>query len=144
MKTLWHDQLGQALGETALLLPLLFLIVFGFLQLGLAIADKQKLLYVTNYSVQVGSLSNNDLKISGAIEEFYDGNDITFQIESHDGETGNVILNTNRKYKDILTVSMQKPFFLTIPFLDVAVNDTQTTSSAKVLCTNLTPPYTCE
>ncbi len=144
MKKIWHDQLGQALGETALLLPLLFLIVFGFLQLGLAIADKQKLLYVTNYAVQVGSLSNNDLKISGAIEEFYDGNDITFQIESRDGETGNVILNTNRKYKDILTVSMQKPFFLTIPFLDVAVNDNQTTSSAKILCTNLTPPYTCE
>ena len=112
--------------------------------MGLAIADKQKLLYVTNYAVQVGSLSNNDLKISGAIEEFYDGNDITFQIESRDGETGNVILNTNRKYKDILTVSMQKPFFLTIPFLDVAVNDNQTTSSAKILCTNLTPPYTCE
>jgi len=143
MKTFWRDQSGQALSETALILPLLFLIVFGFLQLGLAIADKQKLLYVTNYATQVGSLTNNDLKISGAIEEFYDGGEIIFDIESHDGD-GNVISNINRKYKDVLTVNLQKPFFLTIPFWEVAVNETQTSSSAKVLCTNPDPPYTCE
>ena len=112
MNTLWNNKKGQALTEVALIFPLLFLILFGFLQLGLAIAEKQKLLYVTNYATQVGSLTNNDLKISGAIEEFYTGNEILFDIESRDGETGNIISNINRRYKDILIVQLQKPFFL--------------------------------
>jgi hypothetical protein len=144
MINIWRDQRGQAMTETALLLPLLFLIVFGFLQLGIAIAEKQKLLYVTHYAVQVGSLTNNDLKIAGAIEEFYTGDDIIFGIESRDHVTDNVIPNTNRKYKDIVTVSLQKPFFLSIPFFEIEVINSEVSASAKVLCTNVTAPYTCE
>ena len=130
--------------ETALLLPLLFLIVFGFLQLGLAIAEKQKLLYVTHYAVQVGSLTNNDLKIAGAIEEFYTDDDILFNIENQDNQTGNPIPSTSRQYQDILTVSLQKPFLLSIPFFEIEVMNSETSASAKVLCTNTIPPYTCE
>jgi hypothetical protein len=94
--------------------------------------------------VQVGSLTNNDLKIAGAIEEFYTGDDIIFGIESRDHVTDNVIPNTNRKYKDIVTVSLQKPFFLSIPFFEIEVINSEVSASAKVLCTNVTAPYTCE
>ena len=144
MRKIWNDQQGQALTETALLFPLLFLVLFGFLQLGLSIAEKQKLLYVTYYATQVGSLTNNDLKISGAVEEFYDNDEILLDIESRDNTTGNIIPNINRKYKDILTVRLQKPFFLSIPFFEVRVFEGETSASAKVLCTNIDPPYTCE
>jgi Flp pilus assembly pilin Flp len=148
MKTMFRsfhqDQAGQALVETALILPLLLLLVFGFLELGLAIADKQKLLYVTNYAAQVGSLTNNDLKVSGAIEEFYDGSEITFDIQNIAAATSNSINSTNRRYNDIITVSLQKPFSLMIPFFDVSVTDLHTVASAKVLCTADTAPFTCQ
>ncbi len=144
MRTFWQDQRGQALIETALLFPLLFLILFGFLQLGLSIAEKQKMLYVTHYATQVGSLTNNDLKISGAVEEFYDSDEILLDIESRDNLTGNIIPNTNRQYKDIVTVRLQKPFFLSIPFFEIRIFEGETAASAKILCTNTDLPYTCE
>ncbi len=135
---------GQALVEMALLLPVFFLMVFGFLQLGIAIGEKQKLLYVTNYATQIGSLTNNDLKIGGAIEEFYDVSDLSFFIENRSAQTNDSISSLDRRYNDILTIKTEIPFSLSIPFIEINIIELTALASARVLCSNRTSPHTCE
>ncbi len=143
-KSIITDEKGQALVEMAIALPVFFLMVLGFLQIGLAIEQKQKLLYVTNYATQVGSLTNNDLKISGAIEEFFNSSDLSFFIENKKAATGDLISSLDRRYNDILTVKTEIPFVLAIPFLEIDLLQITASSSARVLCNNQTSPYVCE
>jgi hypothetical protein len=134
---------GQALLEMAIALPVFFLIILGFLQIGLAIEKKQKLVYVTNYATQVGSLTNNDLKISGAIEEFFNASEISFFIENKNSN-GDSISTLDRRYNDILTIKTEVPLTMTIPLLDIPILNLSASSSARILCVNQTTPYTCE
>lgn len=135
---------GQTVVEAAFVFPLLFLVVFGFLQLSLAITEKQKLYHVVHYAVQAGSLSNDDAQITGAIEEYYNPGTVTVAIESRDGDNDQIISATNRHYNDKITVQIDRDFTFTIPFLDIALSDITATASARVLCNELTAPYICE
>jgi len=144
MSKIITDEKGQALVEMAIILPVFFLMVFGFLQIGIAIEEKQKLLYVTNYATQVGSLTNNDLKISGAIEEFFNASDLSFFIENKSAQTGDPISSLDRRYNDILTIRTEIPFVIAIPFIEIPIINLTSSASARVLCSNQISPYVCE
>jgi uncharacterized membrane protein (UPF0127 family) len=135
---------GQTVVEAAFIFPLLFLVVFGFLQLSLAITEKQKLYHVVHYAVQAGSLSNDNAKIDGAIESYYDARAITVSIQSKDEKTDQIISDTNRRYNDIITVRIDRDFTLSVPFLEVALSEISAEASARVLCNQSTAPYQCD
>jgi len=143
-KNFYADESGQALVETAFVLPILILLVFGFIQLGLAMSQQQRLIYTANYATQVGSITNDDLRVSGAVEEFYALDEITIAIENFDGSTGNALAATDRFYQDVMKVQLTHPFDLQIPFISVTVLQLQAEASARILCnaTTLNPVCT--
>jgi hypothetical protein len=140
--SLLTDNSGQALVEAAFALPVLLVIVFGFIQIGLAVHQAQKLTYVTHYATQVGALTNDPDKISGAIEEFLDATDFTLSIESRDKDS-NPIADIDRQHNDILTVKVTHPFSLQIPLVSISVINLTAEASARILCPNNTTPFTC-
>ena len=134
---------GQALVETALLLPFLFLFIFGFLHLSLAISLQQKLVHTTNYALMAGSLTNNDAKIIGAVDTLFPTNPPVLSIASTSPQ--NIPLTTEaRRKKDIITLTLAKPYDLNIPFFPENLLLLKSTASAVVLCESNTHPYTCE
>ena len=140
-----NNNSGQALVELALILPILMLLLFGFIELARTVTEKQKLTHVTNYAVQVGSLSNNDLKITGAVEEFYEANTVEIEILSFSGEDSSEIDSSQRKYSDLLTVKARYPLQLNIPFLEeVSSLDLTAQASARVLCLSDDGSFQCE
>jgi len=140
----YQDESGQALVETAFVLPILILLVFGFIQLGLAMSQQQKLVYTANYATQVGSITNDNLRVTGAVEEFYAVDEIAIAIENYDGSTGNALAASDRFYQDVITVQLTHPFQLQIPFISLTVLNLQAESSARILCnaTTLNPVCT--
>lgn len=140
--SIWRDQSGQALVEAAFTIPILLVIVFGFIQVGLAVHQSQKLTYVTHYATQVGSITNDPDKISGAIEEFFADDQYTLAIESFDDNQA-LIANDDRQHNDILSVQVTHPFALQIPLVSLSVMNLSANASARILCTNSAVPYTC-
>lgn len=140
--SLLNEDSGQALVEAAFTIPVLLVIVFGFIQIGLAVHQAQKLTYITHYATQVGSLTNDPDKISGAIEEFLPADQFTLAIESRDSD-GTTINPVDRQHNDIVTVQVSHPFSLQIPLVSVSVMNLQAEASARILCANTTAPYTC-
>lgn len=140
------DESGQALVEAALILPIILLIVFGFLQFSILSLNKQKMVHMNNYSVQIGSLTNDNTKIIGGLEEFGDlpMDQIQVEIESFDAQSGNTVSVSNRRYNDVIQVNLQWEYPLLIPFFSWENITLQTTSSSRVLCRNNIPPYVCE
>ena len=138
-----QEESGQVLVEAAFMLPVLLFIVFGFVQLGLAITELQKLTHVVNYATQVGSITNDNRQISGAVEEFYNPTNITVAVESKRHGTQTVINDTDRRYQDVITVQLQYPFNIQVPFFSVSIINLQTQASARVLCQSDNPPYHC-
>ena len=138
-----QNQTGQVLVEAAFTIPVLLVIIFGFIQIGLAVHQTQKITYVTHYATQVGAITNDPGKISGAIEEFLDTSQFTLAIESRDGDS-NLIADSARQHNDILTVQVIHPFSLQIPLLSVSVLDLKAQASARILCTNPVPPHRCK
>ncbi len=141
-RSLLTDTAGQALVEAAFTIPVLLVIVFGFIQIGLAVHQAQKLTYITHYATQVGSLTNDPSKISGAIEEFLPTDQFTLALESRDND-GTIINDSDRQHNDILTVRVSHPFALQIPLVSVAVMNLESEASARILCANTIPPYSC-
>jgi len=136
------DESGQALVEAALTIPVLLVIIFGFIQIGLAVHQSQNLTYVTHYATQVGAITNDENKISGALEEFLEVSDFTLSLQSRD-QDGSIIPDSNRQHNDILTVQVKHPFKLQIPFVSLSTINLKAQASARVLCSNSTFPYTC-
>lgn len=135
---------GQALVETAFVIPVLFLLLFGFIQLGLMLHAQQQLTYVTQNATQVGSLTNNDLKITGAIETYYEPTEVNIAVVSTDTVTNSEITNASRRYNDLVEVQLTQPYTLNVPFWDVPVFDLTAQASARVLCQSSTTPYQCD
>ena len=140
--SLFTDNSGQALVEAAFTIPVLLVIVFGLIQIGLAVHQSQKLTYVTHYATQVGSITNDPNKVAGAIETLFEPGDYTLAFESRD-ENSNLIADADRQHNDILTIQVTHPFSLQIPLVALNVIDLNSEASARILCTNNLPPYTC-
>lgn len=135
---------GQALVEAAFVMPVLFLLLFGFIELGLLLHAQQKLTYVAQYATQVGSLTNNDIKITGAVESFYQPTSLSVAMQNTDMATNTSIASSSRRYNDLLAVQLTFPYQLHIPFWPVEVFDLNAQGSARVLCQSSTPPYQCD
>lgn len=141
------DQLklkGQALVESAFVFPILFLLLFGFLELGLMLQAQQRLTHTIHLAVQTGSLTNNDSKISTILSESYALADLQISIKNYQAQTESEINASDRRYNDRLAVSVLKPYQLQIPFLPVTPFSLEASASARVLCRNFTPPYQCD
>lgn len=144
---------GQALVETALVLPVIFMLIFGFIELSFIISEKQKLIHMASYAVQTLSLTNDDSKAVGAINESYDivpGGTKTFvqyEIISKD-ENDNILLSEDRRFGDIVTLKLRQDIELPIklPFAESKINIMILTSEAsiRIVCNSTTDPYTCE
>ncbi|GEM_PF-1757947 len=145
---------GQVLVELAIALPLVIVLIFGFLTFALVIAEKQKLTHVANYAAQAGGLSNSDNAVAGAIQEFYNTganpNDgqrpVVYNIVSYDGN-GNVIPNANRRFNNVIRVGVELiyPLPYKIPFQPQALStlSLRADASSRILCNNIVAPYTC-
>ena len=134
---------GQALVETALVMPFLLLFIFGFLQLSVAVTVKQKLSYVTHFAAQVGSLTNDDRRILGAINEFYDEDAVELSLVNRDSVSGQEIVSSQRRSGDRLTVSLRQAFPLNISLLGLSDLSLSSEASSSILCNETNPPYTC-
>ncbi len=138
------DDSGQALVELALILPLILLLVFGFLYLSLSISAMQRLQYVVNSAATTGSMTNNDLKVTGIIEEFYTPGEVSVSIENKDDQSESTINSNDRRYNDIITVQLQYDFPISIPYIEIASIPLRAVATARILCQEDNPPYTCE
>ena len=135
---------GQALVESAFVFPVLFLLLFGFLELGLMLQAQQRLTHTIHLAVQTGSLTNNDSKIRTILSESYELADLQISIKNHQAQTESEISASDRRYNDRLTLQVQHPYQLNIPFLDVTPFSLESTASSRVLCRNLITPYQCD
>ncbi len=135
---------GQALVESAFVFPVLFLLLFGFLELGLMLQAQQRLTHTIHLAVQTGSLTNNDSKISTILSENYELAELQISIKNYQAQTESEITAFDRRYNDRLTLQVQQPYQLNIPFLDVTPFSLEAVASARVLCRNFTPPYQCD
>lgn len=138
-----RDESGQSLVEFALLLPIIILLIFGFFQLSLAIHANLKLQHVTFYATHVGALSNNDEKIIGAIESFYDEDEIQVTIENKNSQD-QVISSSDRRYGDTISVELKHEYPIAIPYLTLTHLNLTNVASMRILCQNQRSPYTCE
>jgi len=134
---------GQALVETALIIPLLLLFVFGFLQLSVAVTAKQKLHYVTHYAAQVGGITNDDLRVLGAIGEFYEEDEIAVNIQSFSMQNQQEILSSERRTSDRVQVQISHPAPLNILLLGLSDFDLVSQASSIIYCQENAPPFTC-
>lgn len=132
---------GQALVESVLILPFLLFLIIGFFQLGLKIIDLQRLNHAVAYAAQVGSITNDDTHINGALQSLYKEEDIVLQIQSFDGHTHTPINHNQRRYQDLIRVivAQKKPhnwiFERLLPL--------QSEASSTVICPEEQAPYTC-
>lgn len=135
---------GQALVETAIVLPMLFLLLFGFIEISLLMQAQQKLTHAVHWSTQVGALTNNDDKLNGALLDYYEAGSVAVAIENINHKTNTSVLSAERRYNDFLTVQLTEPYALKIPFLKVEAFDLTATASARVRCQNNVTPYQCD
>ena len=134
---------GSVVTEFALILPVLVLLIFGFLQISLVLIDKLKLTHTTNYATFVGATTNNNTKIVGALDSYYDLSDITYTVKSISATTGNVIADSSRRHNDIIQLEVEKSIPISIPLMTLTSIDIVTKSSARVVCTSSYAPYIC-
>lgn len=138
------NQQGQALVEMAFILPVLILILFGFLQLGFLIHTQQKLTYLANYSAQIGAQTNDDSKIMGALENEDSSLILQLQIKSFAKSNQASISSSQRRYGDTLTIILEKNVALIHSVFPTSVFTVQAKASARILCHENQSPYTCE
>ncbi len=135
---------GQALVESALVLPVLFLLLFGFLELSLVLQAQQKLTHVVHQAAQIGALTNNDQKIIGSLETSYAPADLKVIIENKQTDTNQVLSSQDRRYKDTLVLKVAQPYLLSIPFLAIETWDLSAQAKVRVLCQSSVTPYQCD
>jgi len=135
---------GQALVESAFVFPILFLLLFGFLELGLMLQAQQRLTHTIHLAVQTGSLTNNDAKLSTVLASSYELADLTVLVKNYQAQTQAELSAADRRYNDRLDLSVSQPYQLQIPFLEVSPFALQASASARVLCRNFEPPYQCD
>ncbi len=135
---------GSVVTEFALILPVLILLIFGFLEISLVLIDKLKLTHTTNYATFVGATTNNNTKIVGALDSYYDLSDITYTIKSISSSTGNVIADSARRHNDIVQLEIKKSIPISIPLMTITNIDIVTKSSARVVCTSNSAPFICD
>jgi uncharacterized membrane protein (UPF0127 family) len=135
---------GSVITEFALILPVLIILIFGFLQLSLVLADKLRLTHTVNYATFVGATTNDNTKVVGALSEYYDLSDINYTIKSLSARTEHIINDDNRKHNDILQLEIIKKFPIQIPLMTITNIDINVKSTARIICTNKIAPYVCD
>lgn len=135
---------GQALLESALVLPVLFLLLFGFLELSLVLQAQQRLVHHAHMATQVVSLTNSDQKLAGFLAEQYDLNQLIISIENFSATTQQPLTASERRYNDLVKVKIRLPYALSIPFLKRDIFELLTQAQARILCQNSVAPYQCD
>lgn len=105
------DQRGQALVETALILPVFILILVGILDFGRLIYSYAQLQMAAQETVRLGGLGETDAEITTFAHNYI-----------HLGNTNNLQVaispdDTTRKSGDYVTVTLKFPFQFFTPFV---------------------------
>lgn len=135
---------GQALVESAFVLPVLFLLLFGFLELSLALQEQQRLVHSVHLATQIASLTNNDQKLAGALDQQYDLSQLIVSIENFSATTSQPISSSERRYNDLVRVEMRSPYTLRVPFLKIDAFKLSAQAQARIVCQNSVAPYQCD
>jgi hypothetical protein len=105
------NESGQSLVETALLLPILLMLLVGILDFGRVIYSYAHLHMAAQESVRVGGLGNSDLEIIEFARDYV-----------HLGDSNKLQINISpqeayRESGEYLTVKLEYPFKLYTPLL---------------------------
>lgn len=145
LNCLYGDKKAQAILEFALILPIFLLMIFWFIEISLALFEKQQLTHTANYAVQIWSLTNDPLKIKWAIEEYYSLTKIEWKkyVKCIRWCEENLM----RKYWDILTMELsfdfELPFELPLEDKNISLITITSNASSPIICNNKDSPYTC-
>lgn len=106
-----RDERGQSLVETALILPVLLLILVGILDFGRMMYSYTHLHMAAQETVRVGSLGESDTKIIAFAKDYVQLKEIDqLKINISPGEA-------NRESGEYLTVKLEYPFHFFTPFV---------------------------
>lgn len=107
------DQRGQSLVETALLLPVLLLLMVGIIDLGRAIYSYAYLQMAAQETVRLGGLGESDQQITNFADQYVKLGDSTqLQVEITPSDT-------ERQSGDYVTVTLRYPFVFITPFISM-------------------------
>lgn len=105
------DERGQSMVETALLLPVLLLLLVGILDFGRVIYSYAHLHMAAQETVRVGSLGSSDSEINDFARNYVHLGDSTkLEIDISP-------IEVNRKSGEYMTVNLKYPFQLYTPLL---------------------------
>ncbi|MDP4085047.1 MAG: TadE/TadG family type IV pilus assembly protein [Bacillota bacterium] len=108
-----RDERGQSMVETALLLPVLLLLLVGILDFGRLIYSYAYLQMATQETVRLGGLDKNDQAIIDFAYQYVKlGDSSKLQVEITPNDT-------ERHSGDYVTVKLRYPFTLYTPFLSM-------------------------
>lgn len=107
------DERGQSMVETALLLPVLLLILVGILDFGRLIYSYAHLQMAAQETVRLGGLDKNDQTITDFAHQYVKlGDPAKLQVDITPNDT-------ERHSGDYVTVKLRYPFTLFTPFLSM-------------------------
>jgi Flp pilus assembly protein TadG len=105
------DERGQSMVETALLLPILLLIMVGIIDLGRFIYSYAHMQMAAQETVRLGGLDKNDQAITEFAHQYVNlGDPNKLQVEISPNESG-------RHSGDYVTVKLKYPFTLYTPLI---------------------------
>lgn len=149
-KGLEREQGGQALVELALILPIIIMLIYAILHIGLALNIKNQLVFAANQGAYVGSLTNNDARITSMIQTSFASPDLKIEIKNFTADNPAVPLATGQQRirNDYVVVELTytyKTFY--IPFTGISKNiDLKARAASRIVCypdPSAIPPNTC-
>ncbi|MBF8983819.1 pilus assembly protein [Lutibacter sp. B2] len=108
-----RSEQGQSVIEFALILPILLLLICGIFDFSRVLYTYMNLHIITQESVRLGALGDDDLSISQfAIEKLHIGDSNLLEIEIAPTES-------DRKSGDYMTVTLKYPVTYVTPFISL-------------------------
>jgi len=124
-RQIYHNKKGQAVVEMAIILPVLLFLLFAIVNMGLYMHAHLQVAFATHQGVRIGALTNENLKIKGAV------NNSLQNLQDHITRTNVLIeplsessrdrgddLKVTVIYSYPMPVSFQLPFGITSSFFN--------------------------
>jgi len=123
IKQIFYNKKGQSAVEMAIILPVLLFLLFAIVNMGLYMHAHLQVAFATHQGVRIGALTNENLKIKGAI------NNSLQNLRDHTTRTNVIIeplsessrergddLKVTVVYSYPMPINFQLPFGVTSPF----------------------------
>lgn len=125
IKQIFHNKKGQSAVEMAIILPVLLFLLFAIVNIGLYMHANLQVAFATQQGVRIGALTNDNLKIKGAINNSLQNlrdnttrtNVIIEPLNESSRERGDD-LKVTVIYSYPMPINFQLPFGVTSPFFN--------------------------